>query len=604
MTPEEIQRQAAARNSAGQLGEARQRALPAPSAQSTGTAVTPAQQVRPAPNALATAPQPRPEPITGTAKPVPRPQPTITVDSQGNAATQQQRFDQAARERINAQSQARLDAMRRGGIGALDEVVSQQRGPTPAPRANLGAAPAAPAATVPAPAAPAAGGAVPPAGTPRPGIVGRIGNMAANTARGAPGVAVLAGLGETGLRQAFADTDRYAERFGADIGSRPPGAGARDAIADAVGLGEQGRMKLENVAEFGRDVLLRSGGALTDFGAAVGDGLSGLYNMTMPSAITGEIPSIRERFADEQPGSRTQRARAEQAAQPAEGAQPTAPGQVSSPPAEPQSPAAQAARPAAQPQQSEGRALGTINGREVREQPGQGDALGTSGLVANPNNLYRRPDDNGQGQLLAMLNQSRSDRMNVQSGANDRLEKLYERFNDQIAQGRRRTAAVIGEQIRAELGVLGQTAGGQMIDPRRPDNSAAMMQAEAEVGRLGEVTAGQRMENQNRQRLASLEQIITDPEATEQQRAQAATQYQLLTGRGGQQQAEGRIVQLPGEDGFTQTPALLLPGTTQAIPITAAPQAGGDIRAQAQAAIQAGADPEKVNARLKELGIQ
>jgi hypothetical protein len=556
MTPEEIQRQAAARNSAGQLGEARQRALPAPSAQPAGTAVTPAQQARPAPNALATAPQPRPEPITGTAKPVPRPQPTITVDSQGNAATQQQRFDQAARERINAQSQARLDAMRRGGIGALDEVVSQQRGLTPAPRANLGAAPAAPAAAAPAPAAPAAGGAVPPAGTPRPGIVGRIGNMAANTARGAPGVAVLAGLGETGLRQAFADTDRYAERFGADIGSRPPGAGARDAIADAVGLGEQGRMKLENVAEFGRDVLLRSGGALTDFGAAVGDGLSGFYNMSMPSVITGDIPSIRERFADEQPGSRTQRARAEQAA----------PGQASSPPAESQSPAAQASRPAAQPQQPEGRVLGTINGREVREQPGQGDALGTSGLVANPNNLYRRPDDNGQGQLLAMLNQSRSDRMNVQSGANDRLEKLYERFNDQIAQGRRRTAAVIGEQIRAELGVLGQTAGGQMIDPRRPDNSAAMMQAEAEVGRLGEVTAGQRMENQRAQRLAALEQIITDPEATEERRAQAATLYQQMSGRGGQQQPQDRIVDvlIDQNDPLKGTEqARLIPGTNQ-----------------------------------------
>jgi hypothetical protein len=433
--------------------------------------------------------------------------------------------------------------------------------------------------------------------------------MAANTARGAPGVAVLAGLGETGLRQAFADTDRYAERFGADIGSRPPGAGARDAIANAVGLGEQGRMKLENVAEFGRDVLLRSGGALTDFGAAVGDGLSSLYNMTMPSAITGDIPSIRERFADEQPGSRTQRARAEQRAQESgQGSRPSDVEVVINPTVTDLERAG-AVPPAPRPdtpdeKRPEGQSLGTINGREVRAQTGEADALGTSGLVANPNNLYRRPDDNGQGQLLAMLNQSRSDRMNVQSGANDRLEKLYERFNDQIAQGRRRTAAVIGEQIRAELGVLGQTASGQMIDPRRPDNSAAMMQAEAEVGRLGEVTAGQRMENQNRQRLASLEQIITDPEATEQQRAQAATQYQLLTGRGGQQQAEGRIVQLPGEDGFTQTPALLLPGTTQAIPITAAPQVGGDIRAQAQAAIQAGADPEKVNARLKELGIQ
>lgn len=183
--------------------------------------------------------------------------------------------------------------------------------------------------------------------------------------------------------------------------------------------------------------------------------------------------------------------------------------------------------------------------------------------------------DAGQRQLQAMLNQARGDRLGVAQGAQGRLGKLYDAFNDQIAQGRRRTAAVIGEQIRAELGVLGQTASGQLIDPRTPDRTADMLraqtdaeQAQASAGLLGEQTQRAGQENQNARRLEFLRSIIFDPAASDADKQAAQSEFQSRAG-GAQQQAEGRVVQIPDpNDSLKMIPALLPPGATQAIPIT------------------------------------
>jgi hypothetical protein len=559
MTPEEIQRQAAARNNSGVLGEARQRALPPPQARAPGTS-------------LAAAPQPAPEPVASTARTVNRPQPTITVDSQGNAATLDQRTAQSTQQRLAAERAARLDAMNRGGIGALDDVVRQQSGPTAGERrANLGAPPSQP---------PPAAAQATPAGQPasKPGIAGRIARASGPAlAVGVEGLRVAGAANQGGAIGAANETVNAAGRLSAaGIGSRagatlgsfagPKGAAVGGILGGIGGymLGDAGVNAMRQGGEEARQ-FRESGGAVpmqnADPTTPVRTGL--LAGMNTPGLNTREVglnPTVAQLDAAGVLRPRQQDRPMRTEAAPDIGAQPA--------PESSQGEASPTA-PQAQPAEGDDRVLGTFNGREIRaSEAGRLAEQNVVPAAAGPGMAAAAAQDNGQGQLLAMLNQARGDRMGVQRGANDRLSGLYDKFNDQIRQGRRRTAAVIGEQIRAELGVLGQTASGQMIDPRQP----GLQRDQAEAGRIGEVTAGQRLENQSRERLARLEEIMFDPEASEEQRAQAATQFQLFTGRGGQQQDDGRIVQLPGEDGFTTVPALLPRGSTQAIPITAAQQ--------------------------------
>lgn len=600
MTPEEIARRNAARTSAGELGEVVARAKPAVyvdskgtasvGTQPTGTAMTvrkPSQALATKPGqALATTAQPIPSEVRSTAKPVPgRPGPTITVDSKGVASTLEQRTGQVAAQRMAAERAARIAAMQSGGVGALNETIARQTGTNPATGRAVPPAGAAPAA---APVKPAA---APPAAA-KPAAPGqpRVGSA---TSAGVVAPVAMFSAAQSGMTP----TEQYYERLMIDPKSRPFGAGARDLVSDALGIGEEGRQKFENAAEFGRDVTARTIGGLSDLGANILDMGTAVWNTG--SALVGaeQIPTFNEMLRSNE----TERPRGSTPlGQMIDSAAGQAAGMVDR--VGPQDPPARSApdpgeQAAGQP--AGDRVLGTFNGQQITES--QARELAGRNVVATPQPAAGEPraavpasrGDDGQGQLLAMLNQARGDRQGVQEGANARLKDLYSRFNDLMSRGKRRSAAVVGDLIGRELGVIQGTAQGQMIDPRRPGQNPADDQ------RTQALTEGVQLDNRAK-RLAqqSLEAYLADP--TSEAGQQALARYQSIAG--GKQNQEYVYERLMTPEGGESIVAInkANPGDARVVQPQQTPQ---QLIAEAQAAIAAGAPRDAVIAELKARGI-
>lgn len=641
MTPEEIARRNAARTSAGELGEVVARAKPtvyvdskgaaSVGAQPTGTAMTvrkPSQALVTKPSqALATTTQPIPSEVRSTAKPMPgRPGPTITVDSKGVASTLEQRTGQVAAQRMATDRAARISAMQSGGIDALNQTIAQQTGTNPATGRTVGAAPAsAPAAAPAAPATPAASGQ---ADVSRAFRAGQATGRAVSATRNAlpqsnsgKALGISAALTPIigGAQQD--STERYAYRFGVD---EPTGDGS-----------------FGDIAKF---VALRAGGAATDL-ASFGVGLADLPirawnwgNENFGSGQNTVRPFSELLFRDaardsgfKEYGTDSEAAKSELAKERAAGQAPfqgymegfagTDAGKAmdagaskladvigtgEQPTTAQQQPAQQpvAQQPAAQQQpagQDPNKVLGTFNGRQITES--QARELAGRNVVATPQPAAGEPraavhasrGDDGQRQLLAMLNQARGDRQGVQEGANARLKDLYSKFNDLMARGKRRSAAVVGDLIGRELGVIQGTAQSQMIDPRRPGVNPADDQ------RTQALTEGVQLDNRAK-RLAqqSLEAYLADP--TSEAGQQALARYQAIAGGGKQQNQEYVYERLLTPEGGESIVAInkANPGDARVVQPQQTPQ---QLIAEAQAAIAAGAPRDAVIAELKAKGI-
>lgn len=505
MTPEEIARRNAARTSAGELGEVVARAKPpvyvnssgvgAVGAQPTGTAMVPWQPTqalatippKPGTAMATTKPQAAPTEVRSTARPVPGP-------SRASVTT-----DHIVGQRMAAERAARIAAMQSGGIDKLNQTIAQQTGTNPATGRAVPPAGAAPAA---APAKPAA---APPAAA-KPAAPGQP-RVGSSTSAGVVAPVAMFSAAQSGMTP----TEQYYERLMMD-----PNKVDRSGVTGLL-----------------KDTAVRGVGVLSDLGANILDMGTSVWNTG--SALVGaeQIPTFNEMLRSKE----TERPRGSTPlGQMIDSAAGKAAGMVDN--IGPQDPPARSTPGEQEAGQPAGdRVLGTFNGQQITES--QARELAGRNVVATPQPATGEPraampasrGDDGQGQLLAMLRQARGDRQGVQEGASARLKDLYSKFNDLMARGKRRSAAVVGDLIGRELGVIQGTAQGQMIDPRRPGVNPADDQ------RTQALTEGVQLDNRAK-RLAqqSLEAYLADP--TSEAGQQALARYQAIAGGGKQQNQE------------------------------------------------------------------
>ncbi|MGL6290851.1 MAG: hypothetical protein ACRC2H_09210, partial [Silanimonas sp.] len=281
--------------------------------------------------------------------------------------------------------------------------------------------------------------------------------------------------------------------------------------------------------------------------------------------------------------------------------------------------AGQIATPAAQP-----RAAVSAGGPEAAQRPAAGaapaapsDVIGT----ANGRDITRAESDQLAGRMVGTVAPSAStspagalgampaaqaptdfrdsDRMNrnsTQRGSEKRLEALYKQYNDEMSRGRRRSAAVVGDLIGKELGLVQGLAGANT--PAGQQQPGSSPQDAAEAGRIGAMTEGLQLENEAKRSAQQALAEMLDETKTPEERAAAQRRLMAMRGESGQQKPI--IERIMAADGSEQLVAID-PSTLRGQRVDVAAGGDSDLSPAAQNAIAQGADPAAVRARELQL---